>query len=159
MGLGGRRFAPCRLTSEYGTRHMLSNAMLKEYPVVLPHMNKVFCSKWLSHRQVVFGTKCNKVRIRRGYKRFLVNQVITFSLQLMVYDVNTRHMDQIPSLQSSENSFPSDSDCGIHAIEINPSRTLLATGAKNASDVAIYRLPTLDPILVGEVSIVLVFPD
>ena len=70
----------------------------------------------------------------------------------MVYDVNTRHMDQIPSLQSSENSFPSDSDCGIHAIEINPSRTLLATGAKNASDVAIYRLPTLDPILVGEVS-------
>lgn len=77
----------------------------------------------------------------------------------MVYDVNTRHMDQIPSLQSSENSFPSDSDCGIHAIEINPSRTLLATGAKNASDVAIYRLPTLDPILVGEVSLVVIPPD
>ena len=76
----------------------------------------------------------------------------------MVYDVNTRHMDQIPSLQSSENSFPSDSDCGIHAIEINPSRTLLATGAKNASDVAIYRLPTLDPILVGEVSLGRHFP-
>ena len=64
MGLGGRKFAPCRLTSEYGTRHMLSNAMMKEYPVVLPHMNKVFCSKWLSHRQVVFGTKCNKVCVR-----------------------------------------------------------------------------------------------
>lgn len=69
----------------------------------------------------------------------------------MVYDVNTRHMDQIPSLQSSENSVPPDAECGIHSIEINPSRTLLATGAKNANDIAIYRLPTLDPILVGEV--------
>ena len=70
----------------------------------------------------------------------------------MVYDVNTRFMDQIPSLQSSENSVPPDQECGIHAIEINPSRTLLATGAKNANDAAIYRLPTLDPICVGEVA-------
>ena len=38
----------------------------------------MFCSQWLSHKQVIFGTKCNK---------------------LMVVDVNTRHMDQIPSLQ------------------------------------------------------------
>ena len=74
-----------------------------------------------------------------------------FVFQLMVYDVNTRFMDQIPSLQSSENSVPPDQECGIHAIEINPSRTLLATGAKNANDTAIYRLPTLDPICVGEV--------
>ena len=40
----------------------------------------------------------------------------------MVYDVNSRHMDQIPALQSGENSEPSESDCGIHTIEINPSR-------------------------------------
>eukprot|EP00094_Tigriopus_californicus_P013363 TCALIF_12924-PA protein Name:"Similar to DCAF12 DDB1- and CUL4-associated factor 12 (Homo sapiens)" AED:0.14 eAED:0.14 QI:5/1/1/1/1/1/4/329/320 len=68
----------------------------------------------------------------------------------MVYDVNTRHLDQIPSLQSSENSRPPEQEAGIHAIEINPSRTLLATGAKNTNDIAIYRLPTLDPICVGE---------
>ena len=92
----------------------------------------------------------------------------------MVVDVNTRHMDQIPSLQSSENSVPPDQECGIHSIEINPSRTLLATGARNSNDVAVYRqgiaeetskaplfagdfllcschrLPTLDPICVGE---------
>jgi len=127
-----RKFQTQRLTSEYATRHMLSNAMLKEYPIMQGNMNKVskvFCSQWLSHKQVIFGTKCNK---------------------LMVLDVNTRHMDQIPSLQSSENSVPPDQECGIHSIEINPSRTLLATGARNSNDVAVYRLPTLDPICVGE---------
>jgi len=124
-----RKFQTMRLASEYGTRHMLSNAMLKEYPVTQSSVNKVFCSQWLSHKQVIFGTKCNK---------------------LMVVDVNTRHMDQIPSLQSSENSVPPDQECGIHSIEINPSRTLLATGARNSNDVAVYRLPTLDPICVGE---------
>ena len=67
----------------------------------------------------------------------------------MTYDVNTRHFEQIPSLNS--NSAPPETECGIHAIEINPSRTLLATGAKNANDVAVYQLPTLDPICVGEV--------
>ena len=124
-----RRLQPMRLTSEYATRHMLSNAMMKEYQISQANTNKVFCSQWLSHKQVIFGTKCNK---------------------LMVLDVNTKHLDQIPSLASSENSNPPDQECGIHSIEMNPSGTLLATGARNSNDVAVYRLPTLDPICVGE---------
>ena len=36
-----RRFQNMRLTSEYATRHMLSNAMMKECPISQPNMNKV----------------------------------------------------------------------------------------------------------------------
>lgn len=70
----------------------------------------------------------------------------------MVYDVTTQRLDQIPSLVGRRDTGPMDPQCGIHAVQINPSRTLLATGARNSSEVAIYRLPTLDPVCLGEVS-------
>lgn len=119
------------VSTDYGSRHMLTHEMFKETPISLGNMNKVFCSQWLSDRQVVFGTKCNK---------------------LMVYDVVTHKIDQIPSLISKRNLMGNEvqQQCGIHSVQINPSRTLLATGARNTCDIAIYRLPTLDPICVGE---------
>lgn len=70
----------------------------------------------------------------------------------MVYNVVTHKLDQIPSL-ISRRDHPGGSDqahCGIHSVQINPSRTLLATGARNTCDIAVYRLPTLDPVCVGE---------
>jgi WD repeat-containing protein 40A len=69
----------------------------------------------------------------------------------MVWDVQTKHLTQIPSLAPSPRSSPPDWQCGIHAIQMNPSRSLLATGGGNPNDVAIYQLPTLDPLCVGEV--------
>ncbi|XP_018323338.1 DDB1- and CUL4-associated factor 12 [Agrilus planipennis] len=118
------------LSQDYGSRHMLTHEMFKESPINLGNMNKVFCSQWLSDRQVAFGTKCNK---------------------LMVYDVTTHSLDQIPSLVSRRDSLGNDQQqCGIHSIQINPSRSLLATGARNTCDIAVYTLPTLDPVCVGE---------
>ena len=118
------------VNKHHGSRHILTHEMFKERPISLGNMNKVFCSQWLSDRQVVFGTKCNK---------------------LMVYDVVTHTLDQIPSLLGRRDPMgPPDQQCGIHSVQINPSRTLLATGARNTCEIAIYRLPTLDPICVGE---------
>ena len=74
--LGGSKFFTSRLNSEYGTRHMLSNSLLKETPVTVPNMNKVFCSQWLSDRQVVFGTKCNKVTYTLDHYHFIAEKVV-----------------------------------------------------------------------------------
>lgn len=118
------------INQDFGSRHILTHEMFKETPINLGNMNKVFCSQWLSDRQVVFGTKCNK---------------------LMVYDVVTHSLDQIPSLISRRDAHGGDQQqSGIHSVQINPSRTLLATGARNTCDIAIYGLPTLDPICIGE---------
>lgn len=72
--------------------------------------------------------------------------------QLIVYDVLTKAVDQIPCLVGHrENVGPEDHN-GIHAVSINPSKSLIATGGKNANEVGIYKLPTLDPAYIGEVS-------
>ncbi|CAI9731257.1 DDB1CUL4-associated and CUL4-associated factor 12-like [Octopus vulgaris] len=104
--------------------------LFKEKEFILEYFNKIFASQWLDKNLVVMGTKCNK---------------------LIVLDVVTGRMFDIPSLKGSSSCAAPDS-CGIHSIEINPSRTYLATGAETTNDLAIYKLPTFDPLCVGELA-------
>ena len=135
MQAGNQRLQKISFEKTYGTKHLVQNKLFKETKFDLGTHNKVFCSQWLNDRQVVMGTKCNDI---------------------LIVDVKSGRLDKIPSLQSSgrykqqQNPNPESPPCGIHAVEINPSRTLIATGASNTNEVAIYKLPTFDPICVGE---------
>lgn len=135
-------FGRLSLDHHYATRHLLGHTMLHESPVNVSGLNKVFSSQWLGDDQIVFGTKCNKI---------------------LVYNVRTHSMDVIPRLMPFSSGAadpsgalptgapgPGDSRGGVYSLSVNPSRTLLATSAENCSDLAVYRLPTLDPVCVGQ---------
>ena len=122
-------------------------------------MNKIFCSQWLNGHQIVFGSKCN--RVNNSYHERLFSHIycVPLDFQLSVYDLNKKELFSIPLLRSLQNRQP-ESQCGIHALAINPSQTILATGAENTNDIAFYSLPTFDPLAIGEViyQLIILFP-
>ncbi|XP_031565544.1 DDB1- and CUL4-associated factor 12-like [Actinia tenebrosa] len=97
--------------------------------VPLGTIDKVFASKWLDDRRVICGTKCN---------------------QLVVIDVVTKERVFIPMLEGSPHATPQMVSAGVHDIALNQSQTMLASNGENPNHLAVYKLPTFDPVCVGE---------
>ncbi|KAG1688563.1 DDB1- and CUL4-associated factor 12 [Nymphon striatum] len=119
-----------RLTNYFGIRRMITSDMFNEELIDSCDTDKVFSSMWLNDKQVLFGTKCKKLK---------------------VFNALTKEVFQIPTLRGSvECHHADDFPCGMHSIQMNPSKTLVATGAKCSANVGIYQLPSLEPVCVGE---------
>ncbi|XP_065672869.1 DDB1- and CUL4-associated factor 12 isoform X3 [Hydra vulgaris] len=102
---------------------------IQENELIFGNIDKIFAAQWLDELHVICGTKCNK---------------------LLVQNVISKQLWEIPTLKGSGTTPFPEKNCGIHSISINPSSTRLATGAQNPNGVAFYKLPGIEPIAVGE---------
>jgi len=116
------------LLSSYISRRV--PALLKEREYKTDGYDKVFASVWWTDEEVIIGTKCNK---------------------LAVINVVTGKKIEIPSVVPAGTVASTDPiHCsGIHALAINPSRTLLAVGAGKPTEfIQIFKLPSFEPVAV-----------
>lgn len=96
----------------------------KEFPISDWRIDKAFAAVWLSHDELLVGTKCNKL--------LRVNPEKGTATTVRVPDVNSRFRTS-PRVDRS--------NCGIHSIAISPSHTLVATGGAEPADCAVLSLP------------------
>ncbi|CAH8641141.1 unnamed protein product [Schistosoma rodhaini] len=90
------------------------------------HRNKIFACQWITNNHVVYGTKCNN---------------------LVVYDCTSNESFNIPLIKSPTPSANQINPCacGIHSIQLNTSKTFIATGGDNVNHIGVYRLSEFSP--------------
>ncbi|KAI8107295.1 hypothetical protein M9434_001937 [Picochlorum sp. BPE23] len=86
--------------------------------------NKVFASVWYDANSVLFGTKCNRL-LMLDMKQKCISEI-------RKPDRESRSEDVYPP-----NRFSSAEKTGIHALSLNPSRTLIATGGTDTRDLIV----------------------
>jgi len=104
-------------------------ALLKEREYSLENHDKVFASHWLSHNEVIIGSKCNK-------------------LIILNTDTDKRFEIPLPCEVDKEQTEDLANCSGIRSIAVNPSKTLLAVGAGKPVQVTVYELPSFEPVAV-----------
>ena len=80
-----------------------------------------------------------------------ISVCLVYCLQLLVLEVDTNKLFSIPLLSNSQTTN-NLSSCGIHDIGISPTDHYVATSGQNPNDLALYKYPTFDPLLIGQVS-------
>ncbi|KAH8874227.1 DDB1- and CUL4-associated factor 12 isoform 1 [Schistosoma japonicum] len=90
------------------------------------HRNKIFACQWITNNYIVYGTKCNN---------------------LVLYDCTSNESFDIPLIkaESPDVSHINPCACGIHSIQLNTSKTFLATGGDNVNHIGVYKLSEFSP--------------
>eukprot|EP00111_Clytia_hemisphaerica_P002506 TCONS_00007161-protein len=102
---------------------------MRENELAFGEYDKIFAAEWLNEDHIICGTKCNN---------------------LIVQNITSQSKWEIPLMKGSGHIPIPDKNCGIHSISKNENNTKLATGALNPNSIGFYRLPSLEPICLGE---------
>ena len=125
-------------------------SLLKEVSIDFGTSDKIFSSQWLSETEILIGSKCNKVQL----KSFQVNysSYSSYSSQLFPIDLGDGRKLEIPRLSKAGAVPSSTTSCGIHCVSVSPGGDYIATGGQNPNYLALYSLPHILPLVLGEVS-------
>lgn len=136
----------------------------QEHHVDLGHSNKIFAARWLPDDRIVMGTKCNSILVMdANHRKPKYRHAGQSRMHEDADDIrregrgNSRGYSDPPftkiqPLKSSGDSLQIEQNCGIHAIDVNPSGSLFASGGDNPADVSVFRLPNFEPLAVGEMA-------